>query len=233
VIVAAAVCPGAPFLIPGVAEPLVRESADLLAACTQAVRTLAHADRIVVIATGRRSIRYPAGTVTSQVATSPLGRGDLAVRECRPALAVGSIVGQALLARAFPDGVPVPVDLVETGGEPVTDDACAVAGAAGREALLVIADGAATHGDHAPGRRDDRAAPFDDGLAAALTGGDPAGLGRACADQDLARALLAAVTPLAVLARLVGDRPPTAADLLFRGSPYGVGYLVASWRWAG
>src|SRR6478672_458582 len=60
VIVAAAVCPGAPFLIPGVAEPLVRESADLLAACTQAVRTLAHADRIVVIATGRRSIRYPA-----------------------------------------------------------------------------------------------------------------------------------------------------------------------------
>ncbi len=71
----------------------------------------------------------------------------------------------------------------------------------------MIADGAATHGDHAPGRRDDRAAPFDDGLAA--------------------------VTPLAVLARLVGDRPPTAADLYFRGSPYGVGYFVASWRWAG
>ncbi len=226
-------CPGAPFLIPDVAEPLARESAALVTACLAAVRRLAGADRIVLIAAGRRSIVYPAGQVASQVAAPPVGRSDLVARGCRPVLAVGTIVGQALLARAFPDGVPVPVDVVETGGEAEADDAAARHGAQERDAVLVIADGAATHGDHAPGRRDDRAGPFDDALAAALAGGDPTALGRACADRDVAGALLAVVEPLRVLARLTQGDPPTATDLLFRGSPYGVGYVVASWHWAG
>jgi hypothetical protein len=233
VIVAAAVCPGAPFLIPGVSERLARESSDLIAACLTAVRSLAGADRIVVIAAGRRSIVYPSGTVTSQVEASPLVRSDLVRHECRPVLAVGTIVGQALLAAAFPDGLPAPVDLVETGDDADADDASARHSARDRDALLVIADGAATHGDHAPGRRDDRAGPFDDAVAAALADGDPRALGRACADRDLAGALRAATSPLGVLARLTEDHPPADAELLLRCSPYGVGYLVASWRWAG
>jgi hypothetical protein len=233
VIVGAAVCPGAPFLIPDVAEPLARESAALTTACVAAVRPLAGADRIVLIAAGRRSVLYPAGRVASQVASPPVGRSDLVAHGCRPVLSVGTIVGQALLDRAFPDGVPVPVDIVETGGEADADDGSARHAARDRDSVLVIADGAATHGDHAPGRRDDRAGPFDDALAAALAGGDPTALGRACADRDLAGALLAVVEPLRVLARLTVGAPPTAADLLFRGSPYGTGYLVASWRWTG
>ncbi len=233
VIVGAAVCPGAPFLIPGVAEPLARESAALITACLAAVRPLAGADRIVLIAAGRRSIVYPAGRVTSQVAAPPVGRSDLVARECRPVLSVGTVVGQALVARAFPEGVPVPVDLVETGGEADTDDAAARHDARQRDSVLVIADGAATHGDHAPGRRDDRAGSFDDALAAALADGNPSALARACADPSVGRALLAVVEPLRVLARLTQGDPPTAADLLYRGSPYGVGYAVASWRWAG
>lgn len=224
-------CPGAPFLVPGIAESLAHESTALMTACVTAVRSLAGADRIVVIAAGRRSIAYPAGRVASQVATPPLGRSDLAARECRPVLSVGAVVGQALLERTFPDGAPAPVDLVEVRGEADADDGAARHGARNRDALLVIADGAATHGDAAPGRRDDRAGPFDDRLAAALAAGDPDGVGRSCADRDLASALLAVVEPLRVLARLTEDDPPTAAELLFRGSPYGIGYLVASWRW--
>ena len=101
-----------------------------------------------------------------------------------------------------------------------------------RIALLVIADGSACHGDDAPGRRDDRAAQFDAALAEALAGGDPHALRAAAADRDLARALLAVVDPLAVLALLTARHPPTAADLLYSGAPLGVGYLVASWRWS-
>jgi hypothetical protein len=212
---------------------LARESADVVAACGTAVRALAAADRIVVIGAGRRPIVYPSGTVTSQVAASPLVRSDLARRDCRPVLAVGTIVGQALLARDFPDGLPAPEDLVETGDDAAAGEASARHGARDRDALLVIADGAATHGPDAPGRRDDRAGPFDDALAAALADGDPRALRRACADRELAGALRAVTAPLGVLARLTEDDPPTEAEVLLRCRPYGVGYFVASWRWAG
>lgn len=231
-IVAAAVCPGAPFLAPGVSEQLARGSADLIAACAAAVRSLAAADRIVVLAAGRRPVVYPAGTVTGQAAVSALRRSDLAPRRCGPALSVGTIVGQALLDRAFPDGVPAPVDLVEAADDPVSTGAAVRHGSRPRDSLLVIADGAATHGDDAPGRRDDRGGPFDDALAAALAAGDPQALRRACADRDLARQLLAVTDPLLALATLTEADPPTTAELLFRDAPFGVGYLVATWRWS-
>ena len=232
-IVGAAVCPGAPLLIPGIAESLARESAPLIAACVAATRSLAGADRIVVLAAGPRTIVFPAGTARCRAAGSPLGRSDAGRGERGPALSVGTLVGQALLDRAFPDGRPGPVDLIETGDDPGATVTAVRPGARNRDGLLVIADGAATHGDDAPGRRDDRGGPFDDALAAALAAGDPAALARACADRDLAGALLAVVEPLRALAQLTADNPPMAADLHFRGHPYGVGYLAASWRWAG
>jgi len=232
VIVGAAVCSGAPFLVPGVADRLAAESADLLAAGRRAVRRLAWADRIVLIAAGRKHVArvYPPGT---EVSASALGGRDAAGR-CQPDYAVGSIVGRALLDRAFPAGAPAPVFTVETGDDPVATARAIVRQAGpGRLGVLVVADGAATHGGHAPGPHDDRAGPFDDALAAALTAGDPTALRRAAADRDLARQLLAVTDPLSVLAELTVADPPVAADLLYRGSPYGVGYLVASWRWSG
>ena len=228
-IVGVAVCPGAPFLVPGVAEPLAAGSAELVAACVAAVRSLAGADRIILVTAGRRTVLYPPGTVA--VSASPLRRSDLAPRRCGPALAAGTIVGRALLDRAFPDVVPAPVAIVETGEDPATTCAAIRHGHPGSDALLVIADGAATHGDHAPGRRDDRAGPFDDTLAAALAAGDPVALRRACADRDLAAQLLAVIDPLCALAQLTEADPPTTARVLYRGRPFGVGYLVAAWHW--
>ncbi len=102
-----------------------------------------------------------------------------------------------------------------------------------RVAVLVIADGSACHGDAAPGRRDDRAGPFDLALARALASGDPAALQIATTDRALAAELLASVEPLAVLALLTAGQPPDDAELLYSAAPLGVGYLVASWRWAG
>lgn len=158
-------------------------------------------------------------------------------------LSVGTMVGAALLA-AQAVGASVrgnspmrrrpPTTAFEITGPPAE-----VAGmladrvhSAERIALLVIADGSACHGDDAPGRRDDRAKTFDAALAAALATGDPDALRVAAADRDLARALLAAIDPLTVLALLGAGRPPATAELLYSDAPLGVGYLVASWQWA-
>lgn len=232
-IVGAVVCPGAPLLVPGVAQRLAAESADLIAACDRAVQGLAGVDRIVLISAGRGATArlFAAGT---EVSASPLRRSDRPPRSGPlTAFAVGSIVGRALLDRTFPDGIPAPVLMVETGDDPAVARS-AIDNDVGpdRTGLLVIADGAATHGDHAPGRRDDRSVHFDDTLAEALAAGDPEGLRRACADRDLAGQLLAVTEPLLILADLTTADPPSAGELLYRGTPYGVGYVVASWRWA-
>lgn len=131
---------------------------------------------------------------------------------------------------------PTPVSQPPTVAIEVTDPIAAAKMLSGitsgpeRVAILVIADGAACHGDDAPGRRDDRSGPFDAALARALGTGDPHALLEAC-EPDLADGLLATVTPLEVLALLTEDAPPVNADLLFAGAPRGVGYLICSWAW--
>ena len=199
----------------------------------------------------------PPGTVIS---TTPVRRSDLPDRpdpallgrvaqpDLGPAgavatLSVGTMVGAALLASHAHNAVstvpPRPL-LSPTSTIEITGDPALVAGmlsnrvhTAERIALLVIADGSACHGNNAPGRRDDRAVPFDAALAQALGAGDPAALGVAAADRELARELLASVDPLAVLALLTASRPPSCANLLYSGAPFGVGYLVAHWGWDG
>ena len=124
---------------------------------------------------------------------------------------------------------------MEITGDPAgaAQDLASRLGAAQRVAVLVIADGSACHGDAAPGRRDDRAGPFDLALAHALAAGDPAALCAATTDRALAGELMASVDPLAVVALLLtAQRPPDDAELLYSAAPLGVGYLVASWRWA-
>lgn len=227
-IVGAAVCPGAPFLVPGVAESLASHSADLMAAARQAIERLAGADRLLVISaarTGRPTRQLPAG---SACAGAALGRSDLGGGSPdRADAAVGSVVGAGLLTRFG----PIPRPAVDTIEVTVDGEVADTVVGPDRVGLLVIADGAATHGDDAPGRRDDRAGPFDDALADALAAGSPGALARACADRALAGALLAVTAPLRALAALTEPDPPTAAALLYRGRPYGVGYLVASWQW--
>lgn len=231
-IVGAAVCPGAPLLVPGVAEHLAGRAVGLSAAVRLAIDRLGAADRLLVISAARSGnpTRRVRGLTMGDGA--PLRRSDLADprdRSVPTGAAVGAMVGTGVLAR-FPsirswatvDGVEVADDGSSPGN---------LVDPAERVGLLVIADGAATHGDDAPGRRDDRAGPFDDAIGEALAAGDPKALGLACVDRDLASRLMAVIEPLRMLARLTGDDPPTAAELLYRDHPFGVGYFVASWRW--
>ena len=136
---------------------------------------------------------------------------------------MGTVVGANLLTDR---PAPFPPTIgIEIAGDPAAAAALLdeELSGAGRVCLLVIADGAATHGDHAPGRRDDRAAPFDDGLAAALAGGDPAGLEPSLpADRSRPEGIAGRrrhTVGRCWLALIVGDRPPTAAGPVLPGQP--------------
>lgn len=96
----------------------------------------------------------------------------------------------------------------------------------GGPSYLVVGNGSARRSETAPGYLDDRAVPFDDALARALTGPDRAAL--AGLDQDLARDLWASTTSLPRLADLLPD--PCAVTVDHDDDPFGVQYWVLRWE---
>jgi hypothetical protein len=266
VIVGAAVCPGAPFLIEGTADAIATRLQPVTLAAADAVARLPPAD-LTLLLTGssgpaggrdRGGIGWRVLPPGTHIPTTSLRRSDLpdpyaltlgsgtASVTAAPVSdpSVGTMVGAYLLdaaVRGRSDPLPSgsPPDGAESIALEIARDPAGAAqalavrlAAARRVAVLVIADGAACHGDAAPGRRDDRAEAFDTALARALASGDPAALHAATTDRALAGELMASVEPLAVLALLTAERPPDAAELLYSAAPLGVGYLVASWGWA-
>lgn len=256
-IVVAVVCPGPPFLVPGLAPRLARAVPDLPAASRNSVRLLAGADRVLVLTTGRRGVGTVVRPPGSAIAAGSLARSDLAIApdavlpggepRADPAVAdrvgggstvvpaVGTIVAAHLLMAA---GITSPTTAVEI--DPVGEDAAAQVRAAVPDlegptttGLLVIADGAASHGPSAPGAEDPASAVFDAELGARLAAGDPAGLAAFCRDRHQQAAALRCETlpAFAALAGLTAEHPPEDATIDYYGAPFGVGYLVASWQW--
>jgi aromatic ring-opening dioxygenase LigB subunit len=98
--------------------------------------------------------------------------------------------------------------------------------AGGRTALLVMGDGSARRSLKAPGYLDPRAAGFDAEVERAVRAGELGALLRL--DQALARDLMVTGRPAwQVLAGAMRDLAP-AAEVLYRGAPFGVAYLVAT-----
>jgi hypothetical protein len=217
-LVAAAVCPHPPALVPAVAPAYAAELADLLAACDVAVSALSGPVAVVGADTVTRWLAPPyGGSFAPWGEPVEVGKGD--------GLPLSLLVGVWLLDR---QGV-APARMLAVAADEVPD-ACAALGAQiaadGPVALLVMGDGSARRGERAPGYADPRAEAFDASVAAALAAGDPAGL--AALDPGLARDLLAAGrAPWQVLAGAAGA--PMRATLRFADAPYGVGYFVASW----
>src|SRR5699024_3652565 len=142
---------------------------------------------------------------------SPGGR-DLA--------AVGTVVGAHLLAIA---GIAAPTSAVQItrgAGTQLVDEA--------RTGLLVMADGAACHGEHAAGGPDPRCEESARATATARRPGDPSTLAAICHRlSDLAPALRADSLPaLAALAELTTANGMASAGVLHYSAPYGVGYAV-------
>ncbi|MET9132764.1 class III extradiol dioxygenase subunit B-like domain-containing protein [Streptomyces antibioticus] len=236
-LVAAAVCPCPPLLVPEVAAGAAPELDAARAACSDALAVLAASrpDLLVVVGPADEA---GSGARAEGTRGSFCGFGvDLAVTLGRadadtpagPVLPPSLAVAAWLLERTGWADAPI-----EALGVPesLTAEACAEAGReigarAERVALLVMGDASACRTLKAPGYLDERAAPFDAEAARALGAADLAALRDL--DTGLARELqVSGRAPWQVLA---GAAEPAGltGTLLHEDAPYGVGYVVAAW----
>lgn len=233
-LVAAAVCPCPPLLVPEVASGAAHEMDQARAACYDALGVLAAArpDQLYVIGPAEQPGRgpHPQGArgsfhgygVDLEVR---LGKGDASRRELPPSLAVGAW----LLERTDWTGSPVEGLGI---GEPLARSHCQetggeLAASADRVALLVMGDGTNCRTLKAPGYFDERATAFDAEAARALGAADIAGL--LALDEELAYDLKAAGRSSWQTLAGAGEGAGLEGRLLYDEAPYGVGYMVASW----
>ncbi|MGI5244595.1 class III extradiol dioxygenase subunit B-like domain-containing protein [Dactylosporangium sp. CA-139066] len=220
-LVAAAVCPHPPLLVPEVAAGAAGELDDLRAACRAAVARLNNAsvDLLIVVGADTTTVRrIPpfGGTLFPWGIDLPVG--DPSGEQLPLSLLIG-----AWLA---PDAGNFQSVAADAAPEECAALGRALAGEAERVGLLVLGDGSACRTEKAPGYFDPRAEAFDAAVASALAKADAAGL--AAIDPGEAAELLAAGrAPWQVLAGAAGR--PMTGELLYDSAPYGVGYFVASW----
>ncbi|MEV7289460.1 class III extradiol dioxygenase subunit B-like domain-containing protein [Streptomyces sp. NPDC093252] len=243
-LVAAAVCPCPPLLVPEVASGAAPELDSARAACVDALGVLAAArpDRLVVIGPVPEEPEpgtYPQGTrgsfhgfgVDREVHLGDVGPATESAPSAAAApLPVSLAVGAWLLERTGWADAPIEGRAV---GEPFDAERCIKIGreiAAGpdeRVALLVMGDASACRTLKAPGYLDPRAEPYDTAVAEALGAADVAAL--KALDPGLSRELkVSGRAPWQVLAGAAEDAG-LSGTLLYEEAPYGVGYLVATW----
>ena len=235
-LVAAAVCPHPPLIVPELAGAAAPALDDLRAAADAAVARLlaADPDEILLVGDGPETDRF-------SLADSGTLRGyglDLPVRLWKVScsgidhLPLSLTIGAWLLGRTG-------TDLPRSARSVATDAAsqeCADLGASlvteseRRTAVLVMGDGSACRGTKAPGYDDPRAQAYDDGVARALADADPDAL--LGLDPGLSAELKAAGRApwqvLAGAARAAGC--DWRGELGYYQAPYGVSYFVANWE---
>jgi len=230
-LIAAAVCPHPPLLIPeatGAPGAGGAELRRLRTACHQAVAALLaeRPDLIAVAGGARHTAGYPPGT--------PGGLHELGIPVTigegygPPFLPLSLTVGKWLLSGHDP---------VQAAWWGIASDAAAaeclrlgekLAALAARVALLVMGDGPARRARAAAGAPDPGADRYDERAAGALASADAGAL--AGLDPGLDGPLgIAGRAAWQVLAGAAG-RDAFDAELRYRGVPFEVSYLVASWR---
>jgi len=221
VLVAAAVVPTPPLLVPEVAAGSADRDADLRAAALGATARLlaSGADRVVVVGEAPSS-----GPLAGEPDWHRFG-----VRVPRPQrpLPLAHGIGAWLLDQA---GCTLPVEHLGVAADAGTEE-CAALGrelAAGPPtALLVCGDGSARRDEKAPGHFSPAATAFDEQVDAALRSGDPAGL-LALGPTAAAEVWAAGRAAWQVLAGAAEGRR-WAAEAPYAAEPYGVHYVVATW----
>jgi hypothetical protein len=255
VLVAAAICPHPPLLIPeatggagtagqaagpgsgapGESAPADRTLHDLAlgelrAACAAAVAELAGSDPdlLAVVGGGARTARYPssaAGGLHELGIPVTVGSGP-------PQLPLSLTIGSWLLRRYAPAlaGEQVQFCAVRRSlpAAPCLDLGAGLAALAPRVALLILGDGPARRAVGVPGAPDPAADAYDAEVAAALAAADPSRLARLdpALDDEL---LVAGRAAWQVLAGAAGQSP-WRGRLRFAAAPLDVSYLVASWQ---
>lgn len=238
-LIAAAVCPHPPLLIPeatGTPGPAGPELPRLRALCRQAVCALHAEDPDLIAVVGadqrtQRSAEYPPqapGRLDDfgvPFATGPAQPGS-------PALPLSLTVGKWLLSGAA-CGHPVPSAVwwgIAPGAPPGECGRLGekLAALAPRVALLAMGDGPGRRARAAPDAADAGADRYDEQVAGALAAADSAAL--AALDPGLDGPLaIAGRAAWQVLAGAAGQ-DAFAAELRYRGAPFEVSYFVASWH---
>ncbi|MGI8762171.1 MAG: hypothetical protein ACR2LF_12930 [Jatrophihabitantaceae bacterium] len=226
----AAFCPHPPLLVPAVGTGAAAELDALRAACRDALgKVAADGAALALLGAGPVSQAFSPSAwgslagfgVAADVALGAAGRGG-------PQLPLSLTVGAWLVADTLgPD----------SGALGFSVGAGFASSAAAREVnalvasrdvvLLVLADGSARRSVTAPGYLDERAAGFDDAVAAALRSGD--GTALTALDAALGAELLAGGVAAWQAAGALLAGTAYDADLCYAHAPYGVGYLVATW----
>lgn len=226
VLVAVAIVPSAPVLVPELSGAVAAETADLRAAVLTAAATLP--DRWIAVGVGERDEEYgPA------VAGTFAGYGvDVGVRLSPHATAVADLPLCALVA-GWLRGQVRPSAQVQVRAHRATltpSEGLARGGALRAEidaagepvGVLVVADGCHTLTPAAPGGHDPASVSVQAALDDALAAGDPAAL------RGLPESVVGRVA-FAVLAGLAEPRPRTVREH-YRGAPFGVGYHACVWQ---
>lgn len=225
-LVAAAVVPTPPLLVPEIGGGSAAADEGLRQACREAVTRMLEATPDQVVVVGSAPVDGPAegswdwrGFGVPAPTPAPAKRLPLA-------LAIGS-----WLLDTHPGPIPPRRHVAVTAANTPTE--CAEIGRGlvegpARVALLVCGDGSACRNEKAPGYFDPDAAPWDDLALAAIRAADARGL--LALDQHLAVRLLAAGrAPWQVLAGAAGDAA-FDSQVTWADAPYGVMYIAGSWR---
>jgi hypothetical protein len=239
-LIAGAVCPHPPLLIPAAlgsaASDPPAELRKVTAAAARAVAGLTEAQPEVIVVAGGGAAEREYGADASGGLHAfgvgvTVGAGD-------PVLPLSLTVGRWLLEQVGildRDGIPaggVPVVFQEVARSAAAADCLKlgriIADRASRVALLAMGDACARPAREAPGVPDPDAQDYDWEIAEALAAADARWLARLdpALDEELVVAGRAAWQVLAGAAR--GRR--MQGRLLCMSAPYGVTYLVASWE---
>ncbi|GGK72158.1 hypothetical protein Ppa06_30380 [Planomonospora parontospora subsp. parontospora] len=223
-LVAAAVCPHPPLLVPELAGAAAGELDGLREACAVAVDGLrdARPDAVVVVGGADEAADHgpdAAGGLAPWGVDVRTGAGE-------PVLPLSLTIGRRLLeagglaAAAF-HAVPFDASRQECAalGRRLADRA-------GRVAMLVMGDGSARLTEKSPGYLDTRARPYDEEIAGAFARGEAPDLDPA----EAAELWVAGRAAFHVLAAAAGTGGPFSGEVLYHDAPYGVGYIVAGLR---
>ncbi|MCW3813359.1 hypothetical protein ONA91_02660 [Micromonospora sp. DR5-3] len=234
-LVAAAVCPQPPLIVPELAGAAAPELDDLRAACDAALARLlaAEPEQILLVGGGPETTRFGAADYGSLRGYGlkqyvRLWQTNCSGVELLPlSLTIGAwLVGRTgtelpRLARAVAEGA-TPAECAELGAALVDESGR-------RTGVLVLGDGSACRGTKAPGYDDPRAEAYDEGVARALADADAEAL-LGLDPVSSAELKVAGRAPWQVLAGAVraagGD---WRGDLGYHQAPYGVAYFVANW----
>jgi hypothetical protein len=237
-VLAAALVPHPPLLVPVLAAGAAPSVAPLLAACDAVITGLLACSpgTVVLVGSGRRTGergRQDAGILAGFGTESAAGeRFEPATGTA--ALPLSLTIGRWLLQRAGWSGDVVLQEVAaETPAAECEKLGRRLADATGTDSVwLALGDGSIRRGARSPGHDDPRAAGFDAEVARAFATADLSAL--LGLDVDLAAELGAAGRPVwQLLAGATAADPAwTAIDATvhYDDAPFGVEYLVADWR---